>query len=147
MVGDLLDRLQFVRHQHAGDAERLVERADQFQHLVQRHRIEADEGLVIENQHRIEHDRPRQRHAPRHATGQLVRHQPRRAAQAHRLQLQQHQVADQHLRQFGVLAQRKRHVLEHVEIGQQGRVLEQVADAFAQLVQLLARQRRPRSRR
>jgi len=42
-----------------------------------------------------------------------------RAAQAHRVELHQHDVADQRLGQVGVLAQRKGHVLEHRQVGEQ----------------------------
>jgi hypothetical protein len=140
VIGHLLDGFQFMGHQHAGDAERLIERADQLQHLIQGHRIESHERFVVQDQHRVEHDRARQRHTTGHAAGQLVRGQPGGTAQTHGLQLQQYHVADQHLRQLRMLTQRKRHVLEHVEIGQQGGILEQVTDPLAQLVQLRARQ-------
>ena len=56
----------------------------------------------------------------------------RGAAQPHRMQLHQHERADERLRQIRVLAHRKRDVLEHVEIGEQRAVLEQHAHALAQ---------------
>ena len=56
----------------------------------------------------------------------------RGAAQADGLQLDEHDAAQQPLRQPRVLAQRERDVLEHVEVGEQRAVLEQHADAPAQ---------------
>ena len=59
-------------------------------------------------------------------------HQLRRAAQADRVELHQHQVADQLVGQVGVLAQRERDVLEHRQVGEQRAELEQHADLAAQ---------------
>ena len=101
--------------------------------------IEPDEGLVVDEHLGVHHDRARERHAPRHAAGELRRHQPRGAAQAHGVQLRQHERADQPLRQVRVLAQREGDVLEDVEIREQRAVLEQHAHAPAQRVELAAR--------
>ena len=60
----------------------------------------------------------------------------RGAAQADRVQLRQHDGADQALRQPRVLAQRERDVLEHVDVGEQRAVLEQHAHAPAQRIEL-----------
>ena len=80
--------------------ERRIERLDQPQDHAQRDRIQADERLVVDQQLRIHDDRPRQRHAARHAAGQLRGHQIRRAAQADRLQLHEYQLAQQRFRQI-----------------------------------------------
>ncbi len=61
-----------------------------------------------------------------------------RAAQPDGMQLREHDGADQALGQPGVLAQRERDVLEHVEVGEQRPVLEQHAHAPAQGIDLLA---------
>ena len=55
-----------------------------------------------------------------------------------RVQLREHEVAHQPLRQPGVLAQREGDVLEHVEVGEQRAVLEQHAHLPAQRVELPA---------
>src|SRR5690606_9188952 len=58
------------------------------------------------------------------------------AAQTDSLQLREYDVADERFRQSGMLAQRERHVLEHIEIREQRAGLEQHAHAQAQSVQL-----------
>ena len=128
--------LDVVRHDDAGDAERVVHLPHQPHDHAHRDRIEAGERLVVDQHLRIGRHRARERHAPRHAAGQLRGHQPRRAAQADGLQLRQHDVADQRFGQIGVLAQRERDVLEHVDVREQRAVLEQHAHAPAQRVQL-----------
>ena len=112
-----------------------LRRADQLPDDRQRNRIEPGERLVVHDQHRIERDRARQRDAARHAAGQLGRHQLRGAAQAHRIELHQHQVANHRFRQVGVLAHRERDVLEHRHVGEQGAELEQHAELAAQRVE------------
>ena len=109
---------------------------DESQDHAEGDRIETDERLVVDQQFRIHDDGARQRHAPRHAAGELGGHQIRRAAQADRLQLGEHQLADQGFGQIGVLAHRESDVLEHVHVGEQRAVLEQHAHALAQRVDL-----------
>ncbi len=121
--------------------QRAVQRLDQPHDDAHRDRIEADEGLIVDQQLRVHHDRPRERDAPRHAAGEFGRTELRRAAQAHGLQLHQHQLAQHALGQARVLAHRKRDILEHRQVGEQRAVLEQHADALAQCVQLGAPQR------
>ena len=121
VVRDGRELLHVVRHDDAGDAQRLVHLLDEAADHAHRNRVEADEGLVVDQDVRVHDDGARQRHAPRHATREFRRHQSRRAAQAHRMQLGEHQVADQGFGQFGVCAQRKRDVFIHVEIGEQAR--------------------------
>ena len=60
-----------------------------------------------------------------------------RIAQAHGVELHEHEVADEFFGQVGVLAQRKRHVIEHRQVGEQRAKLEQHAHAPAQAVQPL----------
>jgi hypothetical protein len=64
--------------------------------------------------------------------------QVRRTAQAHRIELHQHDVADHGLGQVGVLAQRKATLSNTVQVGEQRAELEQHAQAAAQAVQLRA---------
>jgi hypothetical protein len=59
-----------------------------------------------------------------------------RAAQAHGIELHQHDVADHRLGQVGVLAQREGDVVEHRQVGEQRAELEQHAQAAAQAVEL-----------
>jgi hypothetical protein len=66
---------------------------------------------------------------PRHAAGDLGDAQRRRTAQAHCIELHQHDVADESFRQIGVFAQRKSHVVKHGQVGEQGAKLEQHAQA------------------
>jgi hypothetical protein len=75
------------------------------------------------------------------------RHQVAGAAQAHRIELQQHDVADQVFRQIGVFAQRKGHVVEHAEVGEQGTELKQHPHAPTRKVQVGALAGRPRPAR
>jgi hypothetical protein len=77
----------------------------------------------------------RERHAPRHAPGQLGRHEVRGAAQADRLQLHHHQVVLKLLGQLGVLAQREGDVLVHRHVGEEGPELEQHAHLAPHLVE------------
>ena len=127
-----------MRHHDAGQPERIVQAADQAQDDAERNRIETDEGLIVDEDLRIHDDRARERHAARHAAGKLRGHERRRAAQAHRLQLGEHDQTDQPLRQIGVLAQRKGDVLEDAQVREERAVLEQHAHALAQRIQGIA---------
>ncbi len=60
------------------------------------------------------------------------------AAQAHRVELHQHDVAHHAFGQIAVLAQREGDVVEHRQVGEQRAELEQHAQAPAQPVELLA---------
>ncbi len=129
VIGDREGLVDIVRDDDAGHAERVVELADQPRGHAHRDRIKAGEGLVIHDQLRIERDRARQRDAPAHAAGDLAGHQVACAAQAHRVELHQHEVADHWLGQVGVLAQGKGDVVEHRQVGEQRTELEQHAHA------------------
>jgi hypothetical protein len=70
------------------------------------------------------------------ASGQFLRHELLRPTQAHGLELHQHQATQHGLGKTRMFAHRERHVLEHVQIGEQRAVLEQHAHALAQREQL-----------
>src|SRR5690606_195783 len=101
-----------------------------------RDRIEPGQRLVVEHQRRVERDRARQRHAPRHAAGELARVQVHGGAQAHRVQPHAHQPGDHPGRPPRVRAPGPGPVLCGGEVGQQAVALQQHADALAQLQQL-----------
>jgi hypothetical protein len=118
-------------------AQRIVELADQLADDAHGDRVEAGEGLVVHHQQRVERDGPRQRDTAGHAAGQFGGHQVLRPAQAHGIQLQQHQVADHLLRQIGMLAHLEGDVVEHRDIGEQRAELEQHAHAAAHGVKIV----------
>ena len=126
----------------AGEPEHIVQAADEPQDDAHRDRIETDEGLVVNQDLRIHDNGARQGDAPDHAAGQFVGVEEGRAAQSHRLQLGQYQLANEPFRQIRVLAQREGDILEHAQIGEQGAVLKQHAHSPAQLIQLGAPQLR-----
>ena len=99
-----------------------------------RDRVEAGERLVVHDQFRIERGGADHGHAARHAAGNLTRFQLGGIAQTDRVELHQHQVADQLFRQIGMLAQGKRDVVKHGQIGEQRAELEQHAHFAAQTV-------------
>ena len=102
-----------MRHHDAGDAQRVIELANQLCGGAQRNRIQPGKWLVVHDEFRVQHNGARQRHAPGHTAGNLARHQVARAAQANGIELHQHDVADHRVIQGGVLSQRKGHVVEH----------------------------------
>jgi hypothetical protein len=119
-----------------GGVERIVQIADEIAGHRERDRVEPGERLVVHDERRVERDRARERHAPLHAAGELLRHQIGRAAQSHRLELHQHQVADERFRQLRALAHREGDVVERGEIGKERAELEQHAHLAPQLVEL-----------
>ena len=58
------------------------------------------------------------------------------------MQFRQNNVPDQSIREPRVLAQRECDILENAEIGEQGTVLEQHAEALTQLIELRNAERR-----
>ncbi len=137
IVGDRETLVHVVRHQDRGGAERVVEVADQVSGDAHRDRVEAGERLVVHDQFRVQRDGARDGHAARHAARDFARLELGGIAQADRVQLHQHQVADQFFGQVGVLAQREGDVLEHAQVGEQGAELEQHAHLAAQPVQAI----------
>ena len=125
---DVVDDLQRFRHvvghHDRGQPERIVQTADQVGDGVERDRVEAGEGLVVDDQHGVERDRPRQRHAALHAARQFARHQGVGAAQADGVELHQHQIMDHLFRQIGMLAHREGNVVENRQVAEQPADLE-----------------------
>ena len=92
--------------------------------------VEARGGFVEQQQLGLQGQRPRQRHPLDHPARQLGRHaQGHLGAELDHRQLEQHQVAQHVLVADAELAQRKRHVGEHVERREQRPLLEQHAKA------------------
>ena len=120
-----------------GRAGGVVERADQVGGDAIEIGSRPANGSSYMMQLGVERDRARERDAPRHAARDLRDAQRRRAAQADRVELHQHDVADHRLVEVGVLAQREGDVLEHRQIGEQRAELEQHAEPAAQREQLL----------
>ena len=129
------DLVHVVGYQDAGEAQHVVQAADQPQDDAERNGIQAYEGFVVDEDLGIHDDGTGERDTPPHAAGELGGHELRRPAKPHRLQLGQHQLADQPPRKIRVLPQRERHVLEDVQVGEQRPVLEQHPHAPAQRVQ------------
>ena len=136
VVGDREAFLHVVRDHQRRGAGGVVEAADQVGGDAHRDRIEAGEGLVVHDDLGVERDRARERDAARHAARDLGDAQLRRAAQAHRVELHQHDVADHGLAQVHVLAQREGDVLVDAQVGEQRAELEQHAQAAADRVEL-----------
>ena len=120
-----------VRHDDARNPQSLIHLLNEAHDHAARNGIKADEGLIVNKKLRIHDDGTRERHAPRHTAGELPRAQIGRAAQAYRLQLRQHERAQQRLGQIRMLAHRKGNILEHIEIGQERAILEQHSHALA----------------
>jgi hypothetical protein len=125
-----------VAHHQAGGAGGVVERAYELGGHAHADEVQAGKGLVVHDEFGVQRNGARQRHAPRHAARHFTDAQPGRAAQAHGVELHQHQVADHGFGQRGVLSHRKGHVLEHREVGEQRAELEQHAQTSAQAVEL-----------
>ncbi len=128
--------VHIVRHHDAGDAQRVVHLSNQSDHHSHGNGIQARERLVINQQIRVHHNGPGQRHPPGHPAGQFRRHERSGTAQPHGVQLGQHHMANETIGQVGVLAQRKRHVFEDAVVREQGAVLKQHADVAPHLVKL-----------
>ncbi|MNZ68291.1 hypothetical protein D3C78_865550 [compost metagenome] len=133
---------QVMGNDDAGDAQGIVEQANQPHQYTHGDRVLADERFVVHEDLRVKGNRPGQGDAALHATGQLVGHQFDGAAQANGLELHQDDVANHLVRQLGMHPQRERHVLEHIEIGEQRTTLEQHAHLLAGIEQVAARQGR-----
>src|SRR5471032_2894743 len=142
VVGDARGFSQVVGHHDTGDAERIVEQADQPHQHAHGDGILTDERLVIHEDLRIESNGTRQSDTALHAAGQFIRHQVNGAAKANGLQFQQHDVTNHFIGQLGMHPQRKRHVFENIEVGEQGAALEQHAHMLAGVEPIAARQRR-----
>ncbi len=137
-VGDLRDFPHVVRHHDAGDAEGVVERANEPQHHAHRDGIEARKRLVVNEDVGVHDDGARERDPSRHAARELLGIQRSGSTQPDGVQLRQHDGADQALGQPRVLTEGKRDVLVNVQVGEQCTILEQHAHAPAQRIDLLA---------
>jgi len=111
--------------------------ADCLPDHAERDRIEPGERLVVHDEFRVERHRAGKRHAPRHATRELTGHERGGSPQTHRVELQEHEVADHGFGQVGVLTQGKSDVVEHRQIGKERTELEEHPHAPAQGVELL----------
>ena len=81
----------------------------------------------------IERDGARERHAPRHAAGELARARLLRAAQPHRVQLHQHQVVDHRPRAARVCSRIGKATFSNTgEVAEEPALLEHHAHAAAQ---------------
>jgi len=136
MVRDLEGFLDVVRDDQAGDFQAVVQTPDQLRGRAQRNRVQPGKGLVVHDEFRVQCDRTGQRHTAAHAAGNFGGSQIPSTTQAHRIELHEHDVADQVFAQIGVLAQREGHVVKHAHVGEQGTELEQHAHAPACGIQL-----------
>ena len=135
MVGHVEGLLHVMGHQDGGQSHGIVELADQLGGRAQGDGVQPGEGLVVHDQFGVQRNGPRQRHAAGHAARDLAGHEVARTAQAHGMQLHEHDVADQFVGEIGVLAQREGHVVEHAHVGEQRAELEQHSHAPARGVQ------------
>jgi hypothetical protein len=119
VVGDAEGFFQVVRHDDAGEPSVSLSWRISCAGGAQRDRVEAGEGLVVHHEFGVERDGARQRHAPRHAAGHLAGHQVARAAQAHGIELHQHDVAHQRFGQLRCARAAESHVVEHAHVGEQ----------------------------
>ena len=133
-----------MRHHKTRHAQAVVQIAHQAGQHAQRNRILPGKRLVINHQLRIKSNRPGECHPPRHAAGQLRRHQRRRTAQTDALQLHQRYRLNQTAVKARLLAQRKSDILRHRHIRKQRAGLEQHAHPPPQPHQRRARQIRHR---
>ncbi|MCY1395091.1 hypothetical protein D9M71_100200 [compost metagenome] len=124
----------------AGDAQRIVEQANQTHQNAHGDGVLADKGFVVHENLWIERNRPGQRDPALHAAGKLVGHQFDGTAQTHGLQFKQDDVADHFFRQLRVNPQRKRDILEDIEVGKQRATLKQHTHMLARIEQVAARQ-------
>ena len=123
-VSDSQGLVDVMGDDEGGHAESVVQAPDQASDDASRDGVKAREGLVIHHQHGIERDGAGQRHPPGHAAGQLRGRQSRRAAQTHRLELHQHEVANHGFGQFGLLPIGKGDIVEDAEISEERAELE-----------------------
>lgn len=140
VVSDARGFGQVMGNHDAGDPQGIVKQADQAYQHPHGDRVLPDEWLVVHEDARVQGNRPGQRDTTLHAAGQFIGHQISGPAQTHRLQFHQDDVTDHFFGQLGMHAQRKRDVLEHIEVGEQRPALEQHAHMLARIEQIAARQ-------
>src|SRR5258706_728273 len=128
-VADGEKRRQVVRHDDDGDAEALVQPADERVDAARGERIEVGGGLVEEEDARIERERPGERRALHHAARKLGG-KFGAALGLHSRELEFHRRNPLLLlgAEVGVLAQRQHDVLRDRKRREEGSLLEQHAD-------------------
>ena len=136
MIGHTEGLFHIMRHENGSQTHGIVELTNQLCRGAQRNRIETGKRLVIHDEFGVQRNRAGQRYTARHTTRNFAGHELARTAQAHGVQLHQHDVANQLFRQIGVLAQWEGHVVKHAHIREQGTKLEQHAHAATRGVQL-----------
>lgn len=142
IVGDARGFGQVMGNHDAGDAQRIVEQADQAHQYAHGDRVLTDKRLVIHQDLRVESNRPCQGYTSFHTAGKLVRHQVDGTAKPYGLQFQQHDVTNHFFGQLGMHPQRERDVFENIKIGEQSTALEQHSHVLARIEQVAARQGR-----
>ena len=118
-----------MRDKNTGQPHGVVQLTNQTGGNGQRNRVQPRERLVVHHQLRVQRNGAGQRNAACHTARQVAGHQVARASQAHGIEFHQHNVPNQGLRQVGVLAQRKGHVIKHAQVRKQGTELKQHAHA------------------
>ena len=114
-----------------------VDLADQLAEQRRADRVEAGVGLVEHHDRRFQHQRPGEPGALAHPAGELVRHLVGRLGEADLLEPPVDDLADLLLAFVGVLAQREGDVVVDVHRAEQRPVLEQQAELFAHLEELV----------
>ncbi len=127
-VGNRQDRGKLVRHHDECRAEILAQVEDQPIEAGGGDRVEPGRRLVEQQQRRIERHRPRDAGAPRHAAGDLRRHQRGGIAQADQAELHPRHRLAAFRRQVGEHLQRQHDVLEQRHRAEQRARLEHHAD-------------------
>jgi len=135
-VGDAEGGVHLVRDHHARHAQLLREIHDQAVDCGGGDRVEAGAGLVVEEDGRVERGGPGQADALLLAAGELRRVLVAVRQHVHLLELHGDDDVDDRGGHVGVLAQRKRDVLGHVERAEERAGLEQDADALEELLAL-----------
>ena len=113
-----------MRHHDERGAEVLAQIEDQPVQSGRRDRVEPGRGFVEQQQRRIERHRPRDAGAPRHAAGDLRRHQRGGVAQADQAELHPRHRFAALGRQVGEHLERQHDVLEQAHRAEQGAGLE-----------------------
>jgi hypothetical protein len=116
-----------------------VEVDEQLGDVGRAHGVEAGVGLVDQDDLGVQHQRAGQACALAHTAGDLTGEFPLRARETDHVHLAEHDLPDFGLAFLRVLTQRERDVVVQVHGAEQGTVLEQHAEQFAGLVELVLR--------
>ena len=104
LIGNCKGLVQIVRDHDAGQAQGIVQLANQACGCAQRNRVQAREGFVVHHQLGVQSNRSCQSHPPRHATRYFAGQQIASATQTHCFELHQDNVAHHGFGQMGVFA-------------------------------------------